>query len=204
MNNNKINVIGIYSPAPQSGKDTIGNYLVEKHGFVRVGFADKVRESLYKLNPLVHVGWHDPIEVQKYLEYNAWQVIRVRDLVDTFGWETAKAVREVRELLQRMGTEVGRETLRETIWLELLEKKVRPILADGGRVVVTDMRFDNEATILSALGRTRLIKVTRPGAVPPNGHKSEGGLSDFFIDYHLKNNGTIADLTHQVELLKIF
>lgn len=47
-------IIGI-SGKIQSGKDTIANYLVNKYGFIRIGFADKLKEiakDLFEWNGL--------------------------------------------------------------------------------------------------------------------------------------------------------
>ena len=45
-------IIGISGYAT-AGKDTIGEILVENHGFRRIAFADKLREVLLALNPIV-------------------------------------------------------------------------------------------------------------------------------------------------------
>ena len=59
----------------QVGKDTVGKILVEKYGFERVSFADKLREVLYALDPTVRVaGALDDIEY-----------VDLRYLVDTYG-----------------------------------------------------------------------------------------------------------------------
>ncbi len=44
-------IIGLTGYA-QSGKDTVANILVERYGFTRVAFADKIREFLYETNPM--------------------------------------------------------------------------------------------------------------------------------------------------------
>ena len=45
-------IIGLTGYA-QSGKDTLANILVENYGYTRVAFADKIREFLYEVNPMV-------------------------------------------------------------------------------------------------------------------------------------------------------
>ena len=47
-------LIGLTGVA-QSGKDTAAKVLIKKHGFRRIGFADKVRDCLLALNPLVYI-----------------------------------------------------------------------------------------------------------------------------------------------------
>src|SRR5581483_2011292 len=87
----------------QAGKDTVAKLLVEEFGFTRIAFADALREALYALNPLI------PFEGDH---------VRLRWLIDASGWEEAKVRHpEVRELLQRLGTESGRNVLGADVWV---------------------------------------------------------------------------------------
>jgi dephospho-CoA kinase len=45
-------IIGLIGYA-QSGKDTVANMLVDKFDFERRAFADRIREILYEMNPMV-------------------------------------------------------------------------------------------------------------------------------------------------------
>lgn len=88
-------IIGL-SGFAQSGKDSIGQWLVAKRGFVRVAFADAVRDGLSALNPLVMITR----EESKNFD-NLFGVIRLKNLVDRFGYEHAKQCQEVRELFYK-------------------------------------------------------------------------------------------------------
>ena len=62
--------------------------------------------------------------------------------------------REIRRLQQVLGTEVGREVLGESIWVDTGMAKVAKAHARGVPVVATDCRFDNEAeAIREAIAR---------------------------------------------------
>jgi 50S ribosomal subunit-associated GTPase HflX len=47
-------IIGLSGYA-QVGKDTVANILVQHHGYKRVAFADKIRECLFALDPIIAV-----------------------------------------------------------------------------------------------------------------------------------------------------
>jgi hypothetical protein len=151
-------IIGLSGYA-QVGKDTLASILVEHHGFERIAFADALRDMLYALNPDINDGPDAGPELR-------W-------IVDTYGWEAAKE-RGARELLQRLGTEAGRNILGEDIWVQTAMKKVKP----GGRYVITDCRFPNEARAVEAAGG-HVVRVKRPGFEPVNGHPSETALDDW-------------------------
>lgn len=120
----RIQVIGISGYA-RSGKDTIAEKLAES-GYVRGSFADAIREALYRLNPTIG---DEPLKSK----------------VDRLGWETAKAIPEVRGLLQRFGTEAGREMFGDNIWIDYLFDS----LPDGSKVVIPDVRYPNEADAIT-------------------------------------------------------
>lgn len=181
-------IVGLMGYA-QVGKDTVANILVEEHGFERVAFADALREMLYALNPQVYVrpggrviGYHD----------------FVQPIVDAFGWEYAKANTDVRELLQRLGTEAGRNVLGDSIWVDTAMQKIKP----GGRYVITDVRFPNEAQAIRHEGG-RLWRVRRPGYVPVNGHASETACDDVEADAVIENAWSIEFLAAQVSYLAV-
>lgn len=167
----RITVIGLSGYA-QSGKDTIGAAL-ETRGYQRVAFADRIREGLYALDPMLK---HDNT--------------RVVELVDSYGWEHAKTSEpEVRSLLQKLGSEVGRNLLGENVWVDLTLKNA----PDGAKIVVTDCRFENEAAAIKRLGG-QMWRVKRPGYAPVNSHPSETALDDWNFDAWFENNSTIEDL----------
>lgn len=175
-------VIGVNGYA-RSGKDTIANILVEQCGFKRMAFADKLREALYELNPfVVHERGHDYATVQ-------W-------VIDMYGWDGYKETEwgpEIRRLLQRMGTEVGRNILGENIWVDAVLND----LDDQGKYVFTDCRFENEAESVTNLWG-RVWRVDRPGVGPANDHISEIGLDDWNFDVRINNAGSIEDLAEKV------
>jgi hypothetical protein len=167
----------------QAGKDTVGEILVEKFGFRRVGFADKLREFLYALNPAIPLD--GPASD------------RLASIVDQHGWEYAKThYTEVRKLLQRLGTDAGRAILGNNIWVEAAFKD----LQEGGRYVFTDTRFTNEADAIRERNG-KVFRISRPGYGPVNNHPSETALDNYKFQAHILNNRDIPSLEAKVQEL---
>jgi hypothetical protein len=156
----------------QSGKDTVANILVEKYGYRRVAFADKIREFLYDVNPLVACS------PTGYL----------KDLVDLVGWDKAKQENQVRRLLQDLGVS-ARKVFNEDFWIQAALSDMHP----SERIVVTDVRFTNEANYIERF-EGQLWRVVRPGVEAVNSHISETELNGFTSDHTIVNGGTLEDL----------
>jgi hypothetical protein len=172
----------------RSGKDEAAKVLVEEFGFTQVAFADKLREVLYALNPMVGVEG-EPYEGG--LDY-----IGVQDVIDKYGWGGYKETeygREIRRLLQRLGTEAGRQTLWDSIWIDAALTGLAP----DARVCIGDCRFKNEAEAVRERGG-KIVRVTRHGVGPANDHISEHALDDFDFDHYLNNNGSLDDYRRSV------
>lgn len=147
-------IIGLVGYA-RSGKDTVADYLVQNHGFVRSAFADPMREALLKLDPRINVG--------------EMLGVSLKEAVANLGWDNLKTYSpDVRHLLQRMGTEVGREMFGENIWVD----KAMEIIKITENVVFSDVRYHNEADAILGAGGI-LWRITRPNVGPVNSHGSE-------------------------------
>lgn len=178
-------LIGLSGHA-QTGKDTVAGILTEHLGFERIAFADALREMLYALNPLV------PSPSQKS-PLPAYEYVRCASIVDAVGWEDAKKNPEIRQLLQRLGTEAGRMILGPGIWVETALRSVEP----GGKFVFSDVRFENEAAAIKKRGG-EVWRIERLGTEPVNAHASETALDGFVFDRVIKNDGSKVALRRSV------
>ena len=145
----------------RSGKDEAAKVLVEQFGFKQVAFADKLRDVLYALNPMCG----------RESDYSDNPVIYVQDVIDTYGWDGYKDTAhgdEIRRLLQRLGTEAGRQTLWDTIWIDAAFAN-QP---EDAKIVVSDARFINEFEAVKARGG-QVWRIEREGIGPVNDHPSE-------------------------------
>lgn len=162
----------------RSGKDSVGAVLVSE-GFVRRSFASPMRVALARLNPLVEtVNGVMPLMDALYL-LGSWEGLKER-------------APGVRVLLQRLGSDVGREMFGEGFWVEQAFRG----LGDED-VVFTDVRFPNEAEAIRGRGGV-VWNVVRPGVGAANGHVSECALDGFVFDETIVNDGSLDDLREKV------
>ncbi|RZS39159.1 hypothetical protein EV193_104375 [Herbihabitans rhizosphaerae] len=168
--------VGIIGRA-RAGKDTLASVLIEERGFTRVGFADSMKALALKADPMIEgplPDWGYPAE-------------GLVDLVRQKGWERAKDDHaETRRFLQRLGTG-ARDVLGEDVWLRAWERKAHQF----PRVVVPDVRFENEADLLRAKGYT-LVRVVRPGLSTSDTHVSETEQESIRADVTISNDSTYA------------
>lgn len=160
----------------QSGKDTAAKILVD-YGWHRVAFADPMRRILLAVDPWVQTE-------------TCW--CRVSDIVKVMGWDDAKVTYpEIRRLLQKLGTEGGRDVLGENVWVDAAFSAAYS--SGASRIVFTDCRFVNEASAVLGAGG-QVWRIDRPGIGPVNGHASDAGLDTQYVTGVIPNTGTIIDL----------
>lgn len=169
-------IIGLSGYA-QTGKDTAAGFMAPL-GFERLAFADPLKQVALEINPYIDAYRH-----------------RLGDIVGPNGWEFAKRLPEVRSLLQRLGVSV-REHVDSDAWVKATMRKAHP----GGRYVITDVRFPNEAKAITFRGGY-IVRVTRPGVDAVNAHVSETAMDDWPFDAHLVNDADLATFATRVNRL---
>lgn len=177
-------VVG-FTGVAESGKDTAALAL-EPHGFRHESFAGPLKELALEIDPWINLdgaglpepnsGTFDP------LDHGLITSIRLRDLWETFGPRAAKSQTQVRELLQLIGHFI--RGLDEHFWVNIMDRKIE---ASAEPVVITDVRYDNEARLIRSFGG-KVIKLIRPGHGPANDHPSEQGVSPWLIDAVIDND----------------
>lgn len=167
-----------------SGKNALADELVQKYGFTEIAFADAIRDAAIALNPLVPIDMGHNGELIK-------STMRLATLVDSVGWDTAKReVAEVRDILQRLGTEVGRQLIDPSVWITIALNRANDI---DGHVVFTDCRFPNEVEAVRSRGGL-FVRIFRNGVDPVNDHISESAVDDIPADLTVLNVGAKTDL----------
>lgn len=176
MSNLIIGLIG----KKRSGKDSFASVLVERYGYKRVAYADPLREALLRMDPCVDWDMDDDGDITPY---------QLSEVVGWIGWERAKdIVPDVRRLLQSFGTDAIRE-IDEDFWVRAGAKQIDET---PGPVVVTDVRFPNEADAIRKRGGL-LVRITRPG-YDGDGHPTETALDDYRADMEVSNTKDLERL----------
>ena len=193
-------LIGVIGPIG-GGKDTIADYLIQRHGYKKLSFATRVKDVA-----AVAFGWERTLLEGDTLTSRAW-----REEVDAF-WNITP-----RQALQRIGTEMFRGHIADDFWLRIVEKQISESTAKG--IVITDCRFENEIRLIQRLGGT-IIQVQRH--TPPtwaadaiqglpfdssyNVHITEWNAWAFLKEaqYRVENSGTLDSLHETLSKMNIF
>jgi len=122
-----------------SGKGTVGDYLVNQHDFTAMSFAGNLKDATAAI-----FGWPRDMLEGDTAESRTW-----REQPDDFWSDRMQREVTPRWVLQYMGTDILRRQFFDDIWMAGLERK---ILQCSGSVVITDVRFPNEVTMLSNMG----------------------------------------------------
>ena len=149
--------------AARSGKDTAGQFFCSTYGLTQYAFADPIRAGLRAALGLT--DWH----------FNEGKEI----VIPEYG-------KSPRQLMQLFGTDFGRMMVHPDIWKIRAANAVRTV----PDLVITDCRFDNEATWVRENGGY-VVHITRNNALRVEAHVSESGVSEELIDFKIKNNGTL-------------
>lgn len=157
-----------------SGKSTASKYLVEKHGYQLVKFAGPLKDMMRA------IGLGEGHIEGEHKETSL----------------TLLSGRTPRYAMQTLGTEWGRKCMGEDFWVSLWRSRVDSVLAFGGRVVVDDCRFPNEAEEVRKLGGIICKLAGRGGII--GSHESEAGCGVADVEIH--NAGDIAELHYQLGL----
>ena len=181
-----------------SGKDTIADHLVDDHSFVKLSFADKLKDSVATM-----FDWNRDLLDGKTEQSRKW-----REQMDPFWSMELKHEVTPSLVLQKFGTECMRDGFYDGIWVSLVKKKLK----DNPQInwVIPDVRFENEANMIQELGgevwwvkRGQLPMWFRMyqdiGQKPKDVHASEWAWANTNFNAVFENNATINSLKNQVQ-----
>lgn len=163
---NDYKIIGL-AGRKQSGKTTLAKEF-EKRGWVRMAFADSVKELALKLDPTVFCA--GPV-ADGY-----WTL---SELVERWGWDLCKQEDDVRRFLQVVGTELGR-AFDKDIWVDKLAQRLYRLPA-GTKVIIDDVRFQNEADKIRHFWGGKVIRLE--GGQEGDDHISETGVDQLDVSF---------------------
>lgn len=166
-------ILGLHGNT-DSGKDTFADFLVERHGFKKIGLGDKIKEIAYDLD--VSVSYTD--------DDGKTRVGSVRKLVDRYGFEDLKdRSMEFNQFLVSIGQGL-RKHLGDDVWIRAIETEVWSAKNQNHNIVIKDVRQINEFDFIRKLGG-RVIRIIRPG--------TEAFGIDSLLDDQLKFRGVTYD-----------
>ena len=195
-----------------SGKGTVADILQNNHGFVKVSFADSLKDCVS-----VVFGWDRALLEGDTDESRAW-----REKVDPW-WADRLGFADLtpRWILQMWGTEVCREGFHRDIWIASMERKIHQAILtcaenySSPKIVIPDTRFPNEIKMTKEVGgQIWLVKRGDDPAwlqqyqshniIPEDIHPSEWMWANSTFDHVIHNDGMLEDLHQRVDdLIKV-
>lgn len=174
-------LIGIVGKA-RSGKTTAANHLVSKYGYQIVSCAEPLKqlliEALHACPPPAHVEKHGHFSWEDRIRHNRSDFSR---------W-----------LMQFVGTDIGR-ALDPEIWIKRLRAKLFHVT---GPVVIPDVRFVNEASLIKGLGGEiwRMVRLDGKGKVEHGAdHASEREQESIIAAFTVEAHTGIERIQHIID-----
>lgn len=156
----------------RSGKDTTGEVMAAILGAQCIAFADPIKDAV---RAILRAQGVDDTTIEECIDGDLKEA-PCPYLQD----------KSPRYVMQTLGTEWGRETLGDTIWVDAaLNRASNSTLP----TIITDVRFPNEAAAIREAGGV-VVRVVRPDAEPDTGdvlHPSEAGVAGIEPDHVLHN-----------------
>ena len=181
-----IGLVGLIS----SGKDTVANKLVTKHGYKRESFAHPLKDAVSKI-----FNWD-----REMLEGNTEESRKWREQPDPFWSKKFNKDITPRWVLQYFGTEVMRGQMHDAIWVDSLIARYK-----GEKTVVSDTRFQNEIKTIKAHGgvivlvKRNYIMPTREEMQKQGIHQSEWDWLGAKFDYTIENTNSLEGLNANID-----
>ena len=161
-----------------SGKGTVADILVDEHDYIKLSFADKLKDGVATV-----FGWDRSMLEGDSLESREW-----RETVDEF-W-TKETGREItpRLVLQEFGTDCMRNGFYQGIWVSLLKQEI--LNNSQNNYIIPDVRFSNEIKVIKDIGGQ--VWNVRRGELPnwwgyaiqDNNNTKSSLMKDYHSDVH--------------------
>lgn len=149
-----------------SGKDTLADGFAERFGMEKVSFARAMKKGVQAMFDLPDKAvFGDKTEKEK-------PIPKLKGIT-------------ARRILQTLGTEWGRNIIDEDIWVHPVSGQWDSMPDDHPGMVISDLRFDNEAEWVKKMGGF-IVQVQTPDhtlITSKSTHASELGVEDSLIDF---------------------
>ena len=180
-----------------TGKDTVADILVSNYNFIKVSFADKLKDGVATV-----FSWDREMLEGTTDESRTW-----REQKDEFWSRETNEHITPRLVLQMFGTDCMRNGFYNGIWVSIVKQQI--INNPNINFVIPDVRFPNEAKMIKEVNGEvwRICRGKDPqwftsyikdNIVPTDVHESEWKWAKLDFDCVIDNNNTITDLKNQV------
>lgn len=135
-----------------SGKDTVGRYFVEEHGYQDMAFADALKDTCAAI-----FCWDREMLDGKNPQSRAW-----RNIVDPW-WAKRLGIPDFtpRRAMQLIGTDTMRRYFNDDLWIMNVERRIEEQRrVSNAPIVITDGRFPNELKLVQDMGG-KVLRVKR-------------------------------------------
>lgn len=172
----------------RSGKSTLANMLKRKYRFKVMAFAEPLKVALSETFNIPLDDFETDVKEEKFepkmiteadlanfLDYISDNYLQIDAGLASGVSHQFKGIQysSIRELMQIMGTEVVRDNVSESYWIDYALKRVKSSQTD---IVFSDARFPNERALIKQLhGYT--VKIKRP-IQSTETHRSETLMGD--------------------------
>lgn len=198
-----------------SGKDTVADVLVRNFRYVKVAFADGLRDLVCQTFDLPRELFIDrdkkeakflyPIRLdEEHISHilnhieNQWSIPVSEGSKNKMLLLVGNEMETPRKMLQFIGSELVRDCISEDFWINLVDKKIDN-LAD---VVITDARLSNERDF--ARNKNALMcLINRPTLKNEDSHRAENDLGNE-SDYQIVMNNDDSLSRFQIEVGSFF
>ncbi len=163
-----------------AGKDSVANILADDFGFSVMKNAEGLKSMLRTFLRLRGVT-ND--EIARMIEGDLKELP-----TDYLGGKSP------RHAMVTLGTEWGRDLISPNLWVDTLRDRINNHPSE--RIVVSDVRFTNEADLIREMGG-EIWRIDRPGTIPVDlskAHESETEMLSIPADKSIRNDGDLKNL----------
>lgn len=193
----------------QVGKDTFSSVLCKRYNFQSIALADPIRNicaRVFYLSPDMFSNEKKDARMQR-INIDFHDVDAIRHIVESeWNYTISEESRNIMETLHGVGIDSPRDALRivgnmlrdaisPNIWIELAAAKMKEL---GGRVIITDCRFENEREFFRKIGAVSVL-IKRNDNGNPVEHEFNLGLDDEY-DVIFTNDGELHTYKSEIDM----
>lgn len=211
-------VIIAFGHKARQGKDTAAEYLVDRYGFVRLSFADALKDevsvpgghliSIVENDSRGYIIFRDgecfdiydrELNIDMYNSFLDYMKRNAEETANVHGFNIYlknPMVEKDRELLQLWGTDYKRAKFGDDYWITKIADKISH--NPKTNFAISDLRFKNEADFVKTVGGINVC-VSGRELIAESTHESEADLNDYLFDEYIDNSLTLYSYYSKID-----